>query len=165
MPEALCPGKAAWPELLGAQGKIAAATIEREKNYQVKAVILLIGTFVTGDFVCTRVRVWVDKSGIVVKVPVAVLSGLLCCHCFSSAGLVLGVWVIEGTAVFAPSVLLFVLQFLVFWFWFCYSAVGSAAAGELVEVDLLLVCWVHIAVECEGICCRVHIAAGAECLC
>ncbi|KAL7220213.1 hypothetical protein ACSBR2_013140 [Camellia fascicularis] len=63
--------KAAWPELLGAQGKIAAATIEREKNYQVKAVILLIGTIVTSDFVCTRVRVWVDKSGIVVKVPVA----------------------------------------------------------------------------------------------
>ncbi|KAI8012032.1 hypothetical protein LOK49_LG06G02790 [Camellia lanceoleosa] len=118
MPEALCPGKAAWPELLGAQGKIAAATIEREKNYQVKAVILLIGTIVTSDFVCTRVRVWVDKSGIVVKVPVA------------------------GTAVFAPSVLLFVLQFWVFWFWFCYSAILlSAAAGELVEVDLLLVCW------------------------
>ncbi|GMP56129.1 hypothetical protein CsSME_00020717 [Camellia sinensis var. sinensis] len=63
--------KAAWPELLGAQGKIAAATIEREMNYQVKAVILLIGTKVTGDFVCTRVRVWVDKSGIVVQVPVA----------------------------------------------------------------------------------------------
>ncbi|THG00275.1 hypothetical protein TEA_026301 [Camellia sinensis var. sinensis] len=60
-------GKAAWPELLGAQGKIAAATIEREMNYQVKAVILLIGTKVTGDFVCTRVRVWVDKSGIVVQ--------------------------------------------------------------------------------------------------
>ena len=58
--------KAAWPELLGADGKIAAATIEREKNYRVKAVIALIGTIVTEDFVCTRVRAFVDKSGIVV---------------------------------------------------------------------------------------------------
>ncbi|GMP56136.1 hypothetical protein CsSME_00020724 [Camellia sinensis var. sinensis] len=66
-----CVDKAAWPELLGADGKIAAATIEREKNYRVKAVIVLIGTIVTEDFVCTRVRVWVDKNGIVVKVPVA----------------------------------------------------------------------------------------------
>ncbi|KAI7985540.1 hypothetical protein LOK49_LG14G01205 [Camellia lanceoleosa] len=71
MTEPLCPGKAAWPELLGADGKIAAATIEREKNYRVKAVIVLIGTIVIEDFVCTRVRVWVDKRGIVVKVPVA----------------------------------------------------------------------------------------------
>ncbi|THG00279.1 hypothetical protein TEA_026305 [Camellia sinensis var. sinensis] len=63
-------GKAAWPELLGAEGKIAAATIERE-NPLVKAVIVPIEAIVIDDFVCYRVRVLVDKSGIVVKVPVA----------------------------------------------------------------------------------------------
>ncbi|KAI8011137.1 hypothetical protein LOK49_LG06G02779 [Camellia lanceoleosa] len=62
--------KAAWPELLGAEGKIAAAAIERE-NPLVKAVIVPIEAIVIDDFVCYRVRVRIDKSGIVVKVPVA----------------------------------------------------------------------------------------------
>ncbi|GMP56132.1 hypothetical protein CsSME_00020720 [Camellia sinensis var. sinensis] len=66
----LCPGKVSWPELLGADGETAAATIEKE-NSLVKAVILLKGSPITDDFVCTRVRVFVDKSGIVVLVPKA----------------------------------------------------------------------------------------------
>ncbi|XP_068333201.1 glu S.griseus protease inhibitor-like [Pyrus communis] len=64
-----CEGKASWPELLGAQGTVAEATIERE-NPLVDAVIVLQGTNVTRDFRCDRVRVWVDVVGIVVDVPV-----------------------------------------------------------------------------------------------
>ncbi|KAK1569187.1 hypothetical protein Q3G72_033611 [Acer saccharum] len=47
------PGKASWPELVGAQGVDAAATIERE-NPNVSAIILLEGTPVTTDISCTR---------------------------------------------------------------------------------------------------------------
>ncbi|KAF8392256.1 hypothetical protein HHK36_022598 [Tetracentron sinense] len=63
-----CAGKSSWPELLGTQGEVAAATIERE-NPLVTAVIVLEGSVVTADFLCTRVRVWVDNSGIVTRVP------------------------------------------------------------------------------------------------
>ncbi|KAL7251859.1 hypothetical protein ACSBR1_013666 [Camellia fascicularis] len=61
-------GKVSWPELLGADGETAAVTIDRE-NSLVKAMILPKGSPITHDFVCTRVRVFVDKSGIVVLVP------------------------------------------------------------------------------------------------
>lgn len=61
-------GKSSWPELQGAQGQEAAATIERENPY-VDAQIVLEGTFVTGEFSCTRVRVWVDTNGVVTRVP------------------------------------------------------------------------------------------------
>ncbi|THG00270.1 hypothetical protein TEA_026296 [Camellia sinensis var. sinensis] len=64
-----CISKSSWPELLGAKGETAAATIERE-NPLVNAVIVLEGTIVTKDFLCTRVRVWVDDCGIVTRVPV-----------------------------------------------------------------------------------------------
>ncbi|XP_042491128.1 glu S.griseus protease inhibitor-like [Macadamia integrifolia] len=63
-----CTGKSSWPELKGKQGEVAAATIERE-NPEVDAVIVLEGSVVTGDFLCTRVRVWVDEDGIVTRVP------------------------------------------------------------------------------------------------
>ncbi|KAF8392257.1 hypothetical protein HHK36_022599 [Tetracentron sinense] len=63
-----CAGKSLWLELLGTQGVVAAATIERE-NPLVTAVIVLEGTIVTGDFLCTRVRVWVNDDGIVTRVP------------------------------------------------------------------------------------------------
>ncbi|CAL5337504.1 hypothetical protein CsSME_00020723 [Camellia sinensis var. sinensis] len=67
--EVECKGKSSWPELLGAKGETAAATVERE-NPLVNAVIVLEGTIVTKDFLCTRVRVWVDDCGIVTRVPV-----------------------------------------------------------------------------------------------
>ncbi|CAI0424254.1 unnamed protein product [Linum tenue] len=66
-----CRGKTTWPELLGAAGREAADTIERE-NPNVNAVIVLDSpeTVVTGDFRCDRVRVWVDTNGIVTRVPI-----------------------------------------------------------------------------------------------
>ncbi|XP_058222201.1 proteinase inhibitor-like [Rhododendron vialii] len=63
-----CEGKNSWPELVGAQGETAAATIERE-NSLVSAAVLLEGTPVIRNFDCTRVWVWVDEDGVVTKVP------------------------------------------------------------------------------------------------
>ncbi|KAL5542162.1 hypothetical protein UlMin_009872 [Ulmus minor] len=60
--------KSTWPELLGVQGEVAEETIERE-NTSVDAVIVLEGSVVTADFRCDRVRVWVDKNGIVTRIP------------------------------------------------------------------------------------------------
>ncbi|CAB4292223.1 unnamed protein product [Prunus armeniaca] len=61
-----CEGKDSWPELVGDKGKDAAATIESE-NHLLNAVIVKEGTFVTADFRCDRVRVWVNKRAIVTK--------------------------------------------------------------------------------------------------
>ena len=61
-------GKSSWPELLGAEGKVAAATIERE-NPLVEAIIVPDGSGVPLDFRCDRVWVWVDERGIVIEVP------------------------------------------------------------------------------------------------
>ncbi|KAL0710972.1 hypothetical protein Bca4012_017950 [Brassica carinata] len=44
-----CPGKNAWPELVGTNGDYAAAVIERE-NRRVDAIVILDGTPVTADF-------------------------------------------------------------------------------------------------------------------
>ncbi|KAF9686876.1 hypothetical protein SADUNF_Sadunf02G0035300 [Salix dunnii] len=63
-----CPGKNSWPELVRANGEVAAATVERENIY-VDAVVLREGTPVTKDFRCNRVRVWVDEQGVVTRVP------------------------------------------------------------------------------------------------
>ncbi|TXG72227.1 hypothetical protein EZV62_000806 [Acer yangbiense] len=63
-----CRGKASWPELVGARGVDAASTIERENPF-VSAVIVLEGSVVDGQFLCTRVRVWVNTSGDVVDIP------------------------------------------------------------------------------------------------
>ncbi|PON83324.1 Proteinase inhibitor [Trema orientale] len=63
-----CAGKASWPELLGVQGEVAEATVERE-NTGVGAVIVLEGSIVDAQFRCDRVRIWVDESGIVTRVP------------------------------------------------------------------------------------------------
>ncbi|KDP36376.1 hypothetical protein JCGZ_08645 [Jatropha curcas] len=64
-----CPGKSSWPELLGANGKAAAALIEKE-NKHVNAIVLKEGTPVTRDFRCDRVWVWVNECGVVVRVPI-----------------------------------------------------------------------------------------------
>ncbi|VVA16014.1 Hypothetical predicted protein [Prunus dulcis] len=52
-----CQGKDTWPELLGAQGTVAEAIIERE-NSLVDAQIVLEGTIVTADFRCDRVSMY-----------------------------------------------------------------------------------------------------------
>ncbi|KAJ4840560.1 hypothetical protein Tsubulata_011028 [Turnera subulata] len=63
-----CKGKSSWPELQGARGEAAVKKIEKQNPY-VDAVIVPEGSFVTQDFRCDRVRVWVDKHGIVIGVP------------------------------------------------------------------------------------------------
>nr|DAD19791.1 TPA_asm: hypothetical protein HUJ06_021254 [Nelumbo nucifera] len=63
-----CSGKSSWPELVGAEGEVAKATIEQE-NPAVTAIIVLEGTPVILNFDCTRVWVWVDTNGTVTKVP------------------------------------------------------------------------------------------------
>ncbi|KAI3973935.1 hypothetical protein MKX01_030511 [Papaver californicum] len=56
------------PELVNRSGKSAAATIERE-NTNVDAVLVPEGSFVTTDFRCDRVRVWVNTAGTVYQTP------------------------------------------------------------------------------------------------
>ncbi|KAH7837044.1 hypothetical protein Vadar_008874 [Vaccinium darrowii] len=63
-----CPGKRAWPEVVGARGEAAAAKIEME-NPDVHAIVLREGTPVTRDFRCNRVRVFVNDHGVVVREP------------------------------------------------------------------------------------------------
>lgn len=60
--------KKSWPELVGTYGEGATAIIESENN-KVKATIVEEGSFVTADFRCDRVRVWVNGNGIVTEVP------------------------------------------------------------------------------------------------
>ncbi|KAK4493400.1 hypothetical protein RD792_017698 [Penstemon davidsonii] len=57
-----CPGKDAWPELVGALGQVAERVIERE-NPNVNAIVVRDGTIVTADFRCDRVWVWVNDRG------------------------------------------------------------------------------------------------------
>ncbi|BAT94761.1 hypothetical protein LR48_Vigan02g169300 [Vigna angularis] len=64
-----CKGKSSWPELVGVEGSVAVATIERENPY-VEAETVLKGSIVTTDFRCDRVRVWVTKEGIVYQTPI-----------------------------------------------------------------------------------------------
>ncbi|KAL8259054.1 hypothetical protein R6Q59_027007 [Mikania micrantha] len=64
-----CQGKSSWPELVGARGGVAEATIERE-NPRVDAIVVLDGTAVTGDFRCDRVWVWVNSNRVVLRTPV-----------------------------------------------------------------------------------------------
>jgi len=64
----LFSGKSSWPELVGVEGKVAEATIQRE-NPLVDAIIVLEGSSVTDDLRSDRVWVWVNKDGIVTKVP------------------------------------------------------------------------------------------------
>ncbi|OMP01111.1 Proteinase inhibitor I13, potato inhibitor I [Corchorus olitorius] len=65
-----CQGKGSWPELVGVKGEVAKATIERE-NPLVTAKIVVEGVHqVPMNYQCDRVWVWVDKAGIVVRVPI-----------------------------------------------------------------------------------------------
>ncbi|KAL8215001.1 hypothetical protein R6Q57_004450 [Mikania cordata] len=64
-----CRGKSSWPELVGADGEAAAATIERE-NPRVDAIVILDGTGTPRDFQCDRVWVWVNSDGVVIRTPI-----------------------------------------------------------------------------------------------
>ncbi|KAI3845694.1 hypothetical protein MKX03_006674 [Papaver bracteatum] len=66
----ICKGKSSWPELVGSNGDTAAATIKRENDNIVNAIVVPEGTSVIGDFRCDRVWVWVNGSGIVTKTPI-----------------------------------------------------------------------------------------------
>ncbi|KAH7522172.1 hypothetical protein FEM48_Zijuj07G0110000 [Ziziphus jujuba var. spinosa] len=59
-----CPGKSSWPELVEKEGTVAEETIERE-NPLVDAIIVDENATL---FRCNRVWVWVNTSGIVVKI-------------------------------------------------------------------------------------------------
>ncbi|KAL3586671.1 hypothetical protein D5086_013538 [Populus alba] len=61
--------KSSWPELLGAQARVAIASIEAQNPY-VDTQVVLEGTIVTGEFSCTRVRVWIDRNRTVTRVPI-----------------------------------------------------------------------------------------------
>ncbi|CAH8265241.1 unnamed protein product [Arabidopsis lyrata] len=67
-----CPyiGKNSWPELLGTNGDYAASVIKGE-NSSLQVNVILVGTPVTPDLRCDRVRVWVNESRLVVKNPTA----------------------------------------------------------------------------------------------
>ncbi|KAJ6920615.1 hypothetical protein NC651_014260 [Populus alba x Populus x berolinensis] len=61
-------GKSSWPELVGINGEAAAKIIESE-NPKVRVSIVEEGMVVTQEIRCDRVRVWVDKNGIVKNIP------------------------------------------------------------------------------------------------
>ena len=61
-------GKESWPELVGAEGRAAAAIIERE-NPHVFADVLHVNAKTIMEFRCDRVRVRVNDNGVVVRIP------------------------------------------------------------------------------------------------
>ncbi|WOH08556.1 hypothetical protein DCAR_0727999 [Daucus carota subsp. sativus] len=61
-------GKSSWAELEGINGELAAQIIERE-NKNVNAVVVAANSFGTSEINCFRVRVKVDKDGIVTSTP------------------------------------------------------------------------------------------------
>ncbi|CAL9023607.1 unnamed protein product [Prunus brigantina] len=58
----------AWPEVVGHSGEDAAAKIERE-NHNVRAIVILEGSPATKDLRCDRVRVWINRNGVVITPP------------------------------------------------------------------------------------------------
>ena len=62
-------GKSSWPELVGVKGEVAEKKVKEENPSIKSTVIVAEGSFVTLEFRCDRVRVWVDEKGFVTKVP------------------------------------------------------------------------------------------------
>ncbi|RCV18120.1 hypothetical protein SEVIR_3G282200v4 [Setaria viridis] len=60
--------KTSWPEVEGLPAEVAKQKILADRA-DVKVVVLPDGSFVTTDFDIKRVRVFVDRAGIVAKVP------------------------------------------------------------------------------------------------
>ena len=63
-------GKQAWPELVRKTGREAGRVIYKENPYVKIIQIVKLGTHVTMDYRCDRVRIWVNDDGIVVLVPI-----------------------------------------------------------------------------------------------
>lgn len=61
-------GKSSWPELLWVAGEVAVGVIVRE-NPKLRVATVKDGMLVTADFRCDRVRVWLNKHGLVKSVP------------------------------------------------------------------------------------------------
>ncbi|KNA20991.1 hypothetical protein SOVF_047420 [Spinacia oleracea] len=64
-----CPGKNAWPELVGENGERAAEIIREENPNVTQTTVLPDGTPVILDFRCDRVWIFVDCHGNVVRTP------------------------------------------------------------------------------------------------
>ncbi|KAI5649401.1 hypothetical protein M9H77_35406 [Catharanthus roseus] len=65
-----CSGKkkSSWPELVGAPATVAFRIIERQ-NKDVNATIVDDSSFVSGDFRCDRVRIFVNRQNFVTRTP------------------------------------------------------------------------------------------------
>jgi hypothetical protein len=63
-----CPSAESWPELVGATGKAAKATIEAQQPC-LMVFVIDEGSFVTLDYRLDRVRIFVDAKGIVSSTP------------------------------------------------------------------------------------------------
>ena len=61
--------KTSWPELVGTQGDVAVAAIKTEYP-NLNVFTLPVGSVVTGDLDCNRVRVYVNANDIVAEVPI-----------------------------------------------------------------------------------------------
>ncbi|OVA09477.1 Proteinase inhibitor I13 [Macleaya cordata] len=57
-----------WPELVGVQGEVAKAQIERDNPY-VNVFVIRVGSVVVHNICCNRVWVYVDDNHIVVRPP------------------------------------------------------------------------------------------------
>lgn len=66
--ESVHPIKSEWPELVGVQGKIAGATIKRERP-GINVIIVRLGDVGDHVYLTNRVRVWVNDAGVVALVP------------------------------------------------------------------------------------------------
>ncbi|KAL5230492.1 hypothetical protein ABZP36_029268 [Zizania latifolia] len=60
--------KSSWPEVVGLPGEQAKQIILRDRP-DVRVFILLVGSQVTTEFDDKRVRVFVNRAGIVAEVP------------------------------------------------------------------------------------------------
>lgn len=65
-------GKHEWPELVGFDGNLACKIIEEENPEVYTAIVKERGMVVTMDYICKRVRVWVDNdTNLVTRIPTA----------------------------------------------------------------------------------------------
>lgn len=63
-------GKQAWPELVGKKAQEAKRAVFKESPYVKIIDVVELGSHVTMDARCDRVRIWVQDDGIVALVPI-----------------------------------------------------------------------------------------------
>ncbi|KAI3934466.1 hypothetical protein MKW92_051710 [Papaver armeniacum] len=61
--------KTQWPELVGKLGDTAKEIIEKENPVLREVVIILEGSAIDEAYFTDRVRVWVDETNVVIRVP------------------------------------------------------------------------------------------------